>query len=109
MRIELGREDAEAEDRIPPKAADGSKIGVNYTDAYLKAIDGTLEGGGKVSCRRRGLKLTLKIGDQTGTGLMRRLEHGPDPKKILRKALEEAATDAGATFSVEGGVMVLEM
>ena len=108
MRIELGRENGAAEDLLPPGKRDGSKIGVNYADAYVKAIDGKLEDGGKVTCKRRGLKLTLTIGERMGTALMRRLEHGPDPKIILRKALEEAAKGAGATFSVEDGMMSLD-
>ena len=108
MKIELGRENAKAEDLLPPGKRDGSKIGVNYADAYLKAIDGSLEDGGKVTCKRRGLKLTLTIGEKTGTALMRRLEDGPDPRVILRKALEEAAKEAGATFRVENGVMSLD-
>ena len=40
---------------------------------------------------------------------MRRLDDGPDAKKILRKALEAAAQQAGAAFSVEDGVVYLEV
>ena len=40
---------------------------------------------------------------------MRRLEHGPDAKTILRKALEDAATAAGAALSVEDGVIYLDI
>ena len=109
MRIELGKENPAAEDKLPPKQLDGSKIGVNYADVYIKGIKGELEGGGKIFCKRRGIKLTLTVGAKTGEGLMRRFEHGPDPKNILREALREAAAKAGGTFVVEHGTMYLEM
>ena len=38
---------------------------------------------------------------------MRRLEHGPDVKRVLREALDEAAKDAGVAFEVESGAMFL--
>ena len=52
------------------------------------------------SCRRR-------LSDKSGDGLMRRLAHGPDAKKILREALDEAAKDAGVVFEVRDGEMFL--
>ncbi len=39
---------------------------------------------------------------------MRRLAHGPDAKKILREALDEAAKDAGVVFEVRDGEMFLD-
>lgn len=109
MKIELGKEDFAAEDQIPPTTPDGSRIGVNYADAYIKGIKHRFEEGGKIMCKRRGLKLILTVKDQKGEGLMRRIEHGPDVKSILQEALKEAASNAGATFSVENGVMFLEV
>ena len=108
MKIELGRENAAAEDKIPPVQPDGSRIGINYADAYIKDIKHKFEDGGKIACKRRGLKLTLTIKDKKGEGLMRRIENGPDVKNILREALKEAAQNADATFSVEDGVMIIE-
>lgn len=108
MRIELGPENVAAEALLPEAKDDGSGIGINYADAYLKPFKKILADGLKVSCKRRGLELTLKVGDKTGTGLMRRLEHGPDAKTILREALNEAAADAGVVFAVEDGVMFLD-
>jgi hypothetical protein len=87
----------------------GSGVGINYADAYIKGVKLTLEDGRKVSIKRRGLKLTLTIGDKSGDGLLRRLQHGPDEKNMLREALKEAARNAGAAFDVEGGVMVLSL
>ena len=60
-------------------------------------------------CKRRGLKLTLTIKDKKGEGLMRRIEHGPDVRQILRQALETAASEAGAQFLVEDGGICLDV
>jgi hypothetical protein len=109
MKAKVGLESPEAEKRIPPAKPDGSGVGVNYADAYVKEIKATLEDGRKVTCKRRGLKLTLTVGDRRGEGLLRRLEHGPDVKTILREALKEAAREAGATFLVEDGVIYLDI
>jgi len=109
MKIELGKENLAAEDKIPPTAPDGSRIGINYADAYIKNIKHVFEDGGKILCKRRGLKLTLTVKDKKGEGLMRRIEHGPDVQNILRKALEEAAHNADASFSFENALMFLEV
>ena len=107
MRIELAPENKDAEKLLPESKDDGSGIGINYADAYIKPLKKILNDGRKVSCKRRGLELTLKIGDKTGKGLMRRLANGPDVKTILRESLNDAATDVGVVFAVEDGVMVL--
>ncbi len=109
MRVRIGPVNAEAEKLIPPAQPDGSKIGVNHADAYIKAINTTLEDGRQVSCKRRGLSIILTIGDRQGEGLMRRIEHGPDVRQILRHALETAALDAGARLTVEGGEIFLSL
>lgn len=109
MRVELGRESPEWEKLLPSSKDDGSGVGINYADAYIKIFKTTLEDGRKVLCKRRGLKLTLTIGDAKGEGLMRRLEHGPDEKTILREALKEAAANAGARFLASDGAIVLEV
>ena len=57
----------------------------------------------KLAFKRRGLKLTLTLGDKTGDGLLRRLEYGPDAKTIVREAIREAARNAGAEITFEGG------
>lgn len=106
--IVLGPENHDADKLLPETKDDGSGIGINYADAYIKPFKKILEDGRKISCKRRGLELTLKVGDKTGKGLMRRLEHGPDVKKILREALNEAASDAGVVFRVTDGVMRLD-
>jgi hypothetical protein len=108
-RVELGPENRDAEKLLPSVKDDGSGVGINYADAYIKSIKVTLDDGRKVTVKRRGLKLTLTIGERTGDGLLRRLQNGPDEKNMLRKALEEAAANAGARFDVQAGVMFLEV
>lgn len=108
MKLRVCEENRKAEELIPPAQPDGSKIGVNYADAYIKGLNVTLEDGTRVSCKRRGLKVTLAIGDRKGEALMRRLEHGPDVRNILRAALEEAAQAAGVRFLVEESKIYLE-
>lgn len=109
MKVRIAPVNTEAEKLIPPAQPDGSRIGANHADAYVKAMNVTLEDGTKVSCKRRGLNITLAIGDRKGEALMRRIEHGPDVKVILQKALESAAEAAGAKFSVEDGEICLDI
>ena len=109
MKLHIAPENTDAEALIPPAEPDGSGIGVNYTDAYIKPLNVEIADGRKITCKRHGLKITLTIGNVTGEALMRRLDDGPDAKKILRKALEAAAQQAGAAFSVEDGVVYLEV
>ena len=109
MKIRLGDVNPKAEPLLPPTAADGSGVGANYADAYVKSMKLTLEDGRKILCTRRGLKLTLKIGKAQGEGLLRRLDNGPDPRDMLRLALETAADGVGAEFTEEDGALWLEM
>ena len=103
MKVRITEENTEAERLIPPAAPDGSGIGVNYVDAYIKPLNVELEDGTKVACKRKGLKIILSVGDKTGEAIMRRIEHGPDVKKILRQALLSAAREADCELSVEEG------
>ena len=104
MKIKI----ADLPDRaLPENDEDASGVGVNYADAVLKAMKTTLDDGRKVLAKRRGLKITLKIGDAKGEGLMRRLEHGPDAREILRKALAEAGEAAGVAVEIENGKIYL--
>ena len=109
MKIALGPENADAARHLAPAGDDGSGVGINYADAYLKTIKTTLEDGRKVAVKRKGLKITFTIGDRSGEALLRRLDHGPDEKTIVHRAIEEAAQNAGGRFSVEAGVMRLEV
>jgi len=86
--------------KLPPAAPDKSGIGVHYVDAFLAPMNATLPDGTRVSCKRRGLKLTLRVGTKKGDGLMRRLAVGPDPTVMLPAALQEAARAAGVALEI---------
>lgn len=109
MKVEIAAIDPNAETFLPQNKPDDSGVGINYADAILRPIKLTLADGRKIRCKRRGLKLTLEIGDRKGEGLLRRLEHGPDVRTMLRKALEEAARGAGAAFTWTDTALWLEL
>ena len=93
--------------KLPQHTDDKSGIGVHYVDAYIKPMNTKLPDGTAVKCKRRGLKITLSVGDRKGEGLMRRLDAGPDPVAMLEVALQEAARTAGIELAVEDGVIFL--
>src|SRR6478672_11762261 len=81
---------AAAKEKLPPTFTDKSGIGVHYTDAFIKPMNTKLADGTRVSCKRKGLKITLAVGTKKGEGLMRRLEVSQDPVAMLSAALQEA-------------------
>lgn len=107
MKVRLNELNQECEALIPPAKPDNSGIGVNYAEAYLKGMATQLPDGRKVVVKRKGLKITVTIGSVSGAALMRKREHGPDVKAILRHAIEEAAEKAGTRFLIEDGVAYL--
>lgn len=109
MKVRILVDEAAADKHLGSHQLDGSGIGINYADALLKPIKLTLEDGRKLAFKRRGLKLTLTVGDRIGEGLMRRLVHGPAEKPIVREAICEAAAQIGATVEFEPGAMLLEL
>jgi hypothetical protein len=86
--------------KLPPTFMDKSGIGVHYTDAFLKPMNTKLPDGTRVSCKRKGLKIMLSVGDRKGEGLMRRLEISKDPIVMLKAALHEAARAAGVELKL---------
>jgi hypothetical protein len=106
--VKLPLDEALAAPFLPENKADGSGVGINYADALLKPVKLTLEDGRKLAFKRRGLKLTLTLGDKTGEGLLRRLQNGPDAKLLVREAVREAARNVGAEIHFEGGTAYLE-
>jgi hypothetical protein len=104
-KLTIAVDRAAAEAWLPSAKPDFSGVGVNYADAFLKPFKLTLDDGRKLLCKRRGIKLSLTIADLKGEGLLRRLAHGPDVQHIFRKAMEEAAAQAGVGIAfVDGGV-----
>lgn len=89
-----------AKEKLPPGFRDKSGIGVHYIDAFIAPMNAALPDGARVSCKRKGLKLTLRVGAKKGDGLMRRLQVSPDPVVMLQAALEEAAKNAGVQIQV---------
>lgn len=94
-------------DKLPPKTTDKSGIGVHYVDAFLKQMNGKLEDGSRVMAKRRGLSVNLRIGQNKGSGLMRRLDVSRDPVVMLEAALKEAAAEAGASIEVKEGAVFI--
>jgi hypothetical protein len=109
MRVTIPVDEAALDAFLPPARPDGSGIGVNYADQVLKLLKQTLPDGRKVSARRRGLKISLTIGERTGEAIMRRLEHGPDARSIFDHALVAAVRGAGAEVTREPGAIHLDL
>ncbi len=99
-----------AKDKLPPAFRDKSGIGVHYVDAFLAPMNASLSdpAATRVSCKRRGLRITLRVGAKKGDGLMRRLEVGPDPIAMLAAALQEAGRAAGVTLQVTENEILIE-
>jgi hypothetical protein len=83
-----------AKEKLPPAFTDKSGIGVHYMDAFIKPMNVKLEDGTRISCKRKGLKVTLVVGTKKGEGLMRRLDVSKNPVEMLNAALQEAAKAA---------------
>ena len=109
MRVTIPLDERSLDGFLPGAKPDGSGIGVNYADQVLKHVKQTLADGRKLSARRRGLKVTVTIGERTGEAIMRRLEHGPDERAIFDHALVAAARGAGAELTREPGAVHLDL
>src|SRR5262245_56881929 len=108
MKFKLCEINTAALEKLPQKTDDKSGIGVHFVDAYLKPLNATLEDGTRVKCKRRGLKISLAVGDKKGDGLMRRIGVSRDPVVMLEAALSEAARAAEVVISAEDGALYLE-
>ena len=91
---------AAVKDKLPPVFPDKSGIGAHYTDAFIKPMNTQLPDGTRVSCKRKGLKIMLQVGDKKGHGLMRRLDVSRDPVVMLPAALHEAAAAVGVELQI---------
>jgi hypothetical protein len=89
-----------AREKPPPEFRDKSGIGSHYTDTFIKPMNTKLADGTPVSCKRKGLKITLVVGTKKGEGLMRRLDVSKDPVVMLNAALQEAARAAGVELQI---------
>jgi hypothetical protein len=109
MTVTIAFDQAKADATLRGDMPDGSGIGVNYVDVIVKASKLTLPDGRKLLLKRKGLKLTLAIGDKQGEALLRRIDHGPDVRAIIRQALEAAALAAGAKARFDPGLVHLDI
>lgn len=109
MRVTIVYDGAKAEATLQGAMPDGSGVGVNYVDVIAKASKQTLADGRKLLLKRKGLKLTLAIGERQGEALLRRLDHGPNVHDIVHKAIEAVALAAGARASFEPGALHLDI
>lgn len=98
-----------AKEKLPPGFRDKSGIGVHYMDAFIAPMNAALPDNVRVSCKRKGLKLTLRVGAKKGDGLMRRLEVSRDPVIMLKAALEEAAKNAGVQIQITDTEILLSV
>ena len=98
--IKLCNRNLAAAEKLPPKIQDKSGIGVHYVDALIASMNATLPDNTRVSCKRKGLRVTLRVGTKTGGGLMRRLTVSTDPVVMLEAALQEAAKAAGVQLQI---------
>jgi hypothetical protein len=109
MTITIAFDEAKAEATLQGAMPDGSGVGINYVDVIAKASKLTLSDGRKLLLKRKGLKLSLAIGDKLGEALLRRLDHGPDVHDVVHKAIEAAALAAGARARFEPGAVHLDV
>jgi hypothetical protein len=99
-----------AKEKLPPGFRDKSGVGVHYVDAFIKPMNATLAdpAATRVSCKRKGLRLTLRVGTKKGDGLMRRLAVSEDPVVMLPAALQEAAAAAGVQLQITDSEILIE-
>ena len=89
-----------AREKLPSVFRDKSGIGVHYVDAFIAPMNASLPDNVRVSCKRKGLRVTLRVGAKKGDGLMRRLDVSADPVVMLKAALQEAAKTAGVQLEI---------
>ena len=106
--IKLCNRNLAAAEKLPPKIQDKSGIGVHYVDAFIAPMNTTLPDNTRVSCKRKGLRVTLRVGAKKGDGLMRRLQVSPNPVVMLDAALQEAAKAAGVQLQVNATEILIE-
>ena len=94
--------------KLPPTFPDKSGVGVHYVDAFVKPMNAVLPDTTRVMCKRKGLRVMLRVGTKKGDGLLRRLDVGPDPVVMLRAALQDAATAAGVRLQITDTEILIE-
>lgn len=98
--IKLCNRNLAAIEKLPPKFPDKSGVGAHYVDAFLAPMNAALPDNVRVFCKRKGLRVTLRVGPKKGEGLLRRLAVSRDPVVMLDACLQEAALAAGVQLQV---------
>ncbi|NWF88355.1 MAG: hypothetical protein HXY50_02725 [Ignavibacteriaceae bacterium] len=98
----------EAKEKLPQFFVDKSGIGVHFVDAFIKPMNVKFDDGTQVSCKRKGLKITLTAGTKKGEGLLRRIAVSTDPKIMLIAALQEAAENAEIKLEITASEIFME-
>ena len=93
--------------KLPPAFPDKSGIGAHYVDAFLAPMNAALPDATRVSCKRKGLRVTLRVGVKKGDGLLRKLTVSRDPVVMLAAAMQEAATAAGVQLHVTAAEILI--
>lgn len=94
--------------KLPPAFPDKSGVGVHYVDAFIAPMNAALPDTTRVSCKRKGLRITLRVGTKKGDGLLRRLEVSRDPVVMLEAALREAAAAAGVGLELGADQILIQ-
>ena len=96
-----------AKEKLPSVFRDKSGIGVHYVDAFIAPMNAPLPDNVRVSVKRKGLKVTIRVGAKKGDGIMRRLQVSSDPVVMLKAALQEAAKAAGVQLEVTDNAVMI--
>jgi hypothetical protein len=107
-QIEIATIPEDVDQKLPPTRPDGSRIGVNYADAFGKNLNTTLPDGRVLAYKRRGLQVTLTLGDQAATALMDRIAGNEEPITILNQTFEKLAEQLGYRYKYENRKVYFE-
>ena len=98
----------EIDQKLPRHRPDGSRIGVNYADAFGKCLNTTLPDGRPLAYRRRGLELTLTLGDRKAKTLLDRWAGHGDVQTIHGQAMSKLAEQLGYKYRYENRQVIFE-
>ena len=86
----------------------GIRLGVNYIDAFGRCLNVALPDGRPMTLKRRGLQLTLTLGDQRVTTLLDRWAGQDQPVRILELAMGKLAEQLGYRYRYDNRQVVFE-
>ena len=107
-RIVVATIPQEVDELLPPGRSDGSRIGVNYSDAFGKCLNVTLAEERIVHYKRRGVEVTLALGEQVARTMIDRATGNEDAEAINRQTLTRLAAQLGCRYVYEDRTVILE-